>query len=214
MRFKEKLSESSKRWLSRQHSDVFVSRAKQNGYRARSAFKLIEIDEKFGFLRDAQCIIDLGAAPGGWSQVISERIDLGQCSAKKVIGVDLLDFKPIKHVVNVKGDFSELDTQALIVNMLGQKADLVISDMAPSTTGNRQLDHLRIMSLLDDVFCFLVNVLALHGNFVAKIFQGGGEREYVDRLKVHFNKVVYFKPKASRSESVEIYVVAIDKKTK
>lgn len=207
-----KHSVSSRRWLNRQANDFFVHKAKENGYRARSAFKLIEMDEKYHLLRNAHNIVDLGAAPGGWSQVISKQIDQGICKAKNIVGVDLLKFAPLPHVFQIVGDFTEPVIQQRIIEVLeGKTADLVISDMAPSTTGNQQVDHWKIMGLLDNVSLFLEDNLARHGNFAAKIFQGGDSQKYVESLRKRFKKVTYFKPKASRAESVEIYVIAIDK---
>ena len=126
--------------------------------------------------------------------------------------VDLLDFLPLPHVSQIKGDFSDLNVQKKILEYLGTKPDLIVSDMAPSTTGNRQIDHLKIMGLLDEVLLFVDNNLCQGGNFAAKIFQGGGEREYMELLKKKFQKALFFKPKSSRSESVEMFVVAIGKK--
>ena len=206
-----KHSVSSRRWLDRQANDVFVQKAKESGYRARSAFKLIEIDEKYQLLKQAHHVVDLGAAPGGWSQVISRKIDQEICKVEKIVGVDLLNFAPLPHVIQIIGDFTNADVQQKIIEALGCKADLVISDMAPSTTGNQKVDHWKIMGLLDNVSLFLDDNLAPHGNFVAKIFQGSDAPKYIESLKARFKKVCYFKPKASRSESVEIYVVAIDK---
>ena len=212
MRWTGKHSVSSQRWLDRQAKDCFVRKAKESGYRARSAFKLLEIDEKYHILKQARSIIDLGAAPGGWSQVISQKIDQGVCKATKVVGVDLLNFSPLPHVIQIIGDFTNGDIQKHIIEELDGKADLIISDMAPSTTGNRQVDHWKIMGLLDSVFLFLDSHLIQHGNFVAKVFQGSDTQRYIESLKQCFKKVTYFKPKASRSESVEIYVIALDKK--
>lgn len=211
MHWTKKHSVSSQRWLERQAKDFFVKKAKGNGYRARSAFKLLEIDEKYHILSKAHSIIDLGAAPGGWSQVISQKIDQGACKATKVVGVDLLNFAPLSHVFQIIGDFTNFDVQRQIIKELDGKADLIISDIAPSTTGNRQVDHLKIMGLLDSVSVFLDSHLVQHGNFVAKIFQGSDAQRYTESLKQRFNKVTYFKPKSSRLESVEIYVIALDK---
>lgn len=212
MHIKGKRSVSSRRWLDRQMNDPFVLKSKKEGYRARSAFKLLEIDEKYHILQNSRYAVDLGAAPGGWSQVISQKIDRKECGIKKIVSVDLLDFLPLPHVSQIKGDFSDLNVQKKILEYLGTKPDLIVSDMAPSTTGNRQIDHLKIMGLLDEVLLFVDNNLCQGGNFAAKIFQGGGEREYMELLKKKFQKALFFKPKSSRSESVEMFVVAIGKK--
>lgn len=205
---------SSRRWLDRQANDVYVKQSKQDGYRARSAYKLIEINKKYKILNTARNVVDLGAAPGGWSQVISEASEHPCSKISHIVGVDLLKFDPIFKVDQIIGNFTDAEVQAQIIELLdGQNPDLVVSDMAPSTIGQKQTDHLRMMALLDEVSYFLVENLALHGNFVAKIFQGSDERRYINELKNMFKKVDFFKPKSSRSESVEIYVVALDKKT-
>lgn len=191
--------------------DVFVQKAKSENYRSRAAFKFIEINEKYNLLSSAHNIIDLGAAPGGWSQVISRYIDQNKAKVENIVAVDLLKFAPLPHVTQIIGDFTNIEIQHRIISQLHSSADLIISDMAPSTTGNQQTDHLRIMSLLDDTLLFVDEHLSGHGNFVAKIFQGGSERTYVENLRKIFKKVSFCKPKASRSESVEIYLVALDR---
>lgn len=211
MHIKGKRSVSSRRWLDRQLKDVFVQRAKSENYRSRAAFKFIEINEKYNLLSSARSVIDLGAAPGGWSQVISRYIDQNKAKVENIIAVDLLKFAPLPHVTQVFGDFTDAEIQHQIISQLHSSADLIISDMAPSTTGSQQTDHLRIMALLDEVLLFADEHLSEHGNFVAKIFQGGSERSYVGNLRKIFKKVSFFKPKASRSESVEIYLVALDR---
>ena len=212
MKIKGNYSASSRAWLNRQMKDPFVLQSKKDGYRARSAYKLIEIDEKYHILENASRILDLGAAPGGWSQVISRKITQQKLKAEKLVSVDLLSFDPLPHVTQIIGDFSQLETQAKIIAEFGdQKPDLIISDMAPSTTGNRTTDHLKIMSILYDVYEFVVQNLCMHGSFAAKIFLGGEENDYIKLLRKHFKKVVFFKPKSSRSESVEMFIVALDR---
>lgn len=204
---------SSRLWLNRQANDLYVRQSKQDGYRARSAYKLIEINKKYKILNTAKNVVDLGAAPGGWSQVISEASKHPCSKISHIVGVDLLKFDPIFKVDQVIGNFTDAETQTHIIELLEkQSPDLVVSDMAPSTIGQKQTDHLRMMALLDEVLCFLVENLASHGNFVAKIFQGSDERRYINDLKCMFKKVNFFKPKSSRSESAEIYVVALDNK--
>lgn len=204
MKITGKRSLSSRLWLNRQLHDPYVKRAHEEGYRSRAAYKLIEIDEKFHLIKKAKCIIDLGAAPGGWSQYLSEKSDV----MAKIAAIDLLRFAPIEKVQQFIGDFEEQSNQNAIVEYLGQKADLIVSDMAPATLGCPQTDHLRIMRLVQSAYQFAENMLTNNGAFVAKIFQGGTEKDFVDQLKKSFRHVQFFKPKASRSLSVEIYVIA------
>lgn len=204
MKITGKRSLSSRLWLNRQLRDPYVKRAHEEGYRSRAAYKLIEIDEKFNLIKKAKCIIDLGAAPGGWSQYLSEKSDV----MAKIAAIDLLRFAPIEKVQQFIGDFEEQSNQNAIVEYLGQKADLIVSDMAPATLGHPQTDHLRIMRLVQSAYQFAENMLTNNGAFVAKIFQGGTEKNFVDQLKKSFRHVQFFKPKASRSLSVEIYVIA------
>lgn len=200
-----KLKASSKRWVDRQHRDVYVKKANEEGYRSRAAFKLIEIDEKFKLIKKSKSIVDVGAAPGGWSQVLAERSD-----DAKIVSVDILNFKPIEKVQQVIGDFEDEKIQEKIIEFCKGKVDLVVSDIAPSTVGHRKSDHLRIMCLVEEVFEFTKNIIKRGGSFAAKIFQGGEEKQFHDSLKKYFKKVCFFKPKSSRKESVEIYIVAID----
>lgn len=204
MKITGKRSLSSRLWLNRQLRDPYVKRAHEEGYRSRAAYKLIEIDEKFHLIKKAKCIIDLGAAPGGWSQYLSEKSDV----MAKIAAIDLLRFAPIEKVQQFIGDFEEQSNQNAIVEYLGQKADLIVSDMAPATLGHPQTDHLRVMRLVQSAYQFAEDMLTNNGAFVAKIFQGGTEKDFVDQLKKSFRHVQFFKPKASRSLSVEIYVIA------
>lgn len=205
MHIKGNKSLSSRLWLDRQMNDPFVKQAHKEGFRSRAAFKLMEIDDKFRLIKNAKCIVDVGAAPGGWSQLLSQR----SSDDTKIAAIDLLKFSPIDKVTQFFGDFEDEKNQQQIVDFLGQKSDLIVSDIAPSTTGHSQTDHLRMMRLVNTVYAFAENVLIDGGAFVAKIFQGGQEKSFLDMLKQNFQKASFFKPKSSRALSVEIYVVAI-----
>ena len=176
--------------------------AQQQGYRSRAAFKLIELDERFHLIRRGLRCIDLGAAPGGWTQVLVQR------GASQVIGIDLLAVDPVPGATIVQGDFMDDAMPGRLSALMGGKADLVLSDMAPNTTGHTDTDHLRIMALADLALHFAVEALAPGGAFVAKVFQGGTERSILDRMKRHFAQVRHAKPPASRKQSSELYVVA------
>ncbi len=195
-------SPASQRWLSRQLNDPYVAAAKQQGFRSRAAFKLTELDERFRLIRRGALVVDLGAAPGGWTQVAVQR------GAGRVVGVDLLVVDPVPGAALLEGDFTEPGVQDRLLAELGGKADLVLSDMAPNTTGHAATDHLRIMALADAALEFAESVLAEGGGFVAKVFQGGAERHMLERLKRRFAAVRHAKPPASRKESSELYVVA------
>ena len=195
-------SVASQRWLSRQLNDPYVVAAKAQGWRSRAAFKLIELDERFHLIRPGIRVVDLGAAPGGWSQVAVKQ------GAASVVGVDLLPVDPIGGAAMLVGDFSDVEVQDRLMEMLGGKADLVLSDMAPNTTGQGATDHLRIVALAEAAVAFALEVLAEGGGFVAKVFQGGAERTVLEALKRHFASVRHAKPPASRKESSELYVVA------
>ena len=213
MKISGKHSLSSRRWLNRQANDCYVKKAHQEGYRARSAYKLLEINKKYNLLNTATNIIDLGAAPGGWSQVISIASQHKCSKIENIVGVDLLPFEPIANVKQIQGDFTTTMVQEKILHLLGgQQPDLIVSDMAPSTIGHRQTDHLRMMALLDNVLEFVDINLKTNGNYVAKIFQGSEEQAYINQLKQKFKKVVFFKPKSSRAESVEIYIIALGRR--
>lgn len=195
-------SGASQRWLARQLNDPYVRAAKDQGWRSRAAYKLLELDERFHLIGKGARVVDLGAAPGGWSQVAISR------GAAKVVAIDLLQMEPLAGVTMVQADFSAEETEARLIEALGGKADLVLSDMAPNTTGHAATDHLRIMALAELALDFALVVLAEGGGFVAKVFQGGTEREMLTRLKQHFASVKHAKPPASRKESSELYVVA------
>jgi 23S rRNA (uridine2552-2'-O)-methyltransferase len=198
---------SSKQWLERQLNDVYVQEAKKMGYRSRAAFKLIELNEKFDFLKEESRVIDLGAAPGGWTQVVAKAVDTN-LENSQIIGIDLLDIEPIPNTTLILGDFTDEQVIDSVKNLLTGPADLVLSDMAPSTTGHKQTDHLRIIALVETAFYFAEDVLREGGTFIAKVFQGGTEPSLLNILKQSFGSVKHVKPKSSRKESSELYLVA------
>ena len=193
---------SSQAWLKRQLNDPYVAEAKARGYRSRAAFKLIEIDEKAHLLRRGMRVIDLGCAPGGWLQVLQER------GAGAVVGVDLLPVDPVPSTTIVQADFTEPGCGARLAALLGGPPDLILSDMAPNTTGHRETDHLRITGLIEAAADFAEATLKPGGAFVAKAFQGGETAEVIALLKRLFTEVRTVKPKASRTESSELFLVA------
>ena len=193
---------ASQKWLQRQLNDPYVRAAKQQGWRSRAAFKLIELDDRFRLIGKGSKIVDLGAAPGGWAQVAVKR------GASAVVGVDLLPMDPVPGATVLQGDFMDDDMPGRLAALLGGKADLVLSDMAPNTTGHNATDHLRIMGLAELALEFALEMLADGGGFVAKVFQGGSERAMLERMKRSFASVRHAKPPASRKESSELYVVA------
>ncbi|MDX9860728.1 MAG: RlmE family RNA methyltransferase [Rhodospirillales bacterium] len=195
---------SSTRWLQRQLNDPYVAEAKKRGFRSRAAFKLMEMDDRFGFLKTGGRVVDLGAAPGGWSQVAIERLG----PAGHVIALDINAMEPLAGAQVLQADFLDPAAPGLIVEVLGGPADVVLSDMAAPTTGHPPTDHLRIMALLEAALDFAGSVLTPGGAFVAKVFQGGSERELLARMKRDFASVRHCKPPASRKESPELYVVA------
>jgi 23S rRNA (uridine2552-2'-O)-methyltransferase len=195
---------SSTLWLQRQLNDPYVARAKAEGYRSRAAYKLIEMDEKFHVLRSGARVVDLGAAPGGWTQVAVTKAGAGG----KVVGIDYLGMPRVAGAEILELDFLDEAAPAKLKAALGGSADLVLSDMAAPTTGHKATDHLRIVALADAALDFAEDVLAPGGSFVCKVFQGGAEGDLLARLKKNFAEVKHAKPKASRSESAEMYVVA------
>ncbi len=197
-------TKASQRWLERQLNDPYVRAAQQKGLRSRAAFKLIEMDDKHGLLRPGARVLDLGAAPGGWTQVAAERAAPGG----RVVAVDLLPMDPVPGAVVIQGDFQDEAVAAAALSALGGPADLVLSDMAPNTTGHGATDHLRIMGLAELALDAALKALAPGGHLVAKVFQGGGERSFLDALKRGFRAVRHVKPPASRKDSSELYVVA------
>ncbi|BDV33470.1 ribosomal RNA large subunit methyltransferase E [Methylocystis iwaonis] len=202
-----KRSLSSTLWLERQLNDPYVARAKREGYRSRAAYKLIEMDDRYHLLKPGARIVDLGAAPGGWSQIAADRVKVKD-GRGKVVGVDLLDMEPIPGVQFAVKDFNDEDAPDFIKEMLGGEADGVMSDMAANATGHKQTDHLRIVALAELAADFAMDVLAPGGFFVAKVLQGGTEGQLLTRLKRDFAAVRHVKPAASRADSAELYVLA------
>lgn len=198
----EHRSLSSQQWLNRQLNDPFVKAAKAQGFRSRAAFKLIEIDDRLHLIRRGSRIVDLGCAPGGWLQVAIKR------GAGAVVGVDLLQMEPVAGAQIIQGDFTEPGMGATLIERLGGAPDIVLSDMAPNTSGHRQTDHLRIVGLVEAAADFAIETLKPGGAFVTKAFQGGETAGLLKLLKRHFNEVKHIKPKASRAESSELYLVA------
>ena len=203
----KKRSHSSTLWLERQLNDPYVARAKRDGYRSRAAYKLIEIDDKFHFLKPGARVLDLGAAPGGWSQIAARRVG-AQDGKGKVVGIDLLEMDAIPGVDFMVLDFLDARAPDLLKEKLGGRADIVLSDMAANATGHRKTDHLRIMGLVEAAAEFAKEILAPNGAFVSKVLQGGTENELLTALKRDFAIVKHVKPAASRSDSSELYVVA------
>ena len=201
---------ASTRWLARQLNDPYVEEAKRRGYRSRAAFKLIEIDDKHHILKPGMKVVDLGAAPGGWSQIAAERVDSGVgWGPGQVIAVDLTGIESLPSVEVLALDVTEAGTLDRIRAALkGGRADVVLSDMAAPATGHRATDHLRVVALVEAAFDLAEDVLAPGGTFLAKVFQGGAGQELLTRLKQSFAKVSHVKPKASRAESPEVYVLA------
>lgn len=198
---------SSQRWLERQLNDPYVARAKAEGFRSRAAFKLLEIDEKFKILKPGQRIVDLGAAPGGWSQVAARRIGLGRGRAR-IVGIDLLPVEPMPGAEFVQMDFLDEAAPAKLMEMLGGPADVVLSDMAANATGHKRTDHLRIMSLAEAAIAFAREILAPGGAFLCKVLRGGTEHTLLADLKRDFAQVRHLKPGASRADSAELFVLA------
>ncbi len=199
-----KRSLSSQKWLERQLNDPYVARAKREGYRSRAAFKLLEIDEKYHILKAGQRVVDLGAAPGGWSQIAAKVVG----PKGKVVGFDLLPIDPMAGVEFIQLDFLDESAPGQLIEMLGGPADVVMSDMAANTTGHKKTDHLRIVGLAEAAIYFAREILAPGGAFVAKVFQGGTENQLLADLKRDFAVVRHVKPAASRTDSAELYVLA------
>ncbi len=199
---------SSTRWLTRQIRDPYVAAAKDQGFRSRAAFKLMELDDRFAFLKPGRQVIDLGAAPGGWSQVAAERIKLGRPGGGRLVAVDCNEMDPVTGVIHLTLDFLDEDAPERIRAALNGLADVVLTDMAPPATGHAQTDHLRIMALLEAAYGFARTVLAPGGVLVGKVLRGGAEKDLLTGLKRDFKEVRHVKPPASRKESAEIYVIA------
>jgi 23S rRNA (uridine2552-2'-O)-methyltransferase len=200
---------SSRRWLERQLNDPYVVEARRRGYRSRSAFKLAEIDDKYGFLKPGAAVVDLGAAPGGWSQVAAERVRAAEGQGT-VVAIDIHGMEAIPGVTILHKDFYDADApDALKAALGGKRADAVLSDMAAHATGHRQTDHLQIMGLAETALDFARQVLKPGGTFIAKMLRGGTEARLLADLKRDFASVRHVKPKSSREESAELYVVAM-----
>ncbi len=204
LRKRRRRDPSSTRWLTRQLNDPYVRAAKAHGYRSRAAFKLLELDARFQLLRPGLRVLDLGAAPGGWTQVALARVG----PSGRVVGVDLLPINPLPGAVLILGDLTESEVLSRAIAELGGPPDLVLSDMAPNTTGHAATDHLRIVALAEAAAEAALAHLAPGGAFVCKVFQGGAEREVLAPLKRAFASVRHAKPAASRKESAETYLVA------
>ncbi|HZB93396.1 MAG TPA: RlmE family RNA methyltransferase [Stellaceae bacterium] len=198
---------SSTEWLRRQLNDPYVAEAKRLGYRSRAAFKLQQLDDRFHVLKPGTRVVDLGAAPGGWTQIAVERVKAEQ-GRGRVIGIDLLPMEGVPGALLLQGDFLAEDAPERLRQALGGSADVVLSDMAAPTTGHAATDHLRVIALAEAAYAFAREVLAPGGSFIAKVFQGGTERELLAALKHDFASLRHAKPPASRSESAEVYVVA------
>ena len=193
---------SSQQWIKRQIADPYSERARAEGWRSRAAFKLMELDDKLGLIRRGAKVIDLGAAPGGWVQVALKR------GAAAVVGVDLLEIEPIPGATLIQADFTDEGVDDRLIEALGGQPDLVLSDMAHNTVGHRATDHLKIIALIEIAADFAVRTLKPGGAFVTKNFQGGSAGEVLNILRANFTDVKYVKPKASRVDSSEVYLVA------
>ncbi len=199
---------SSTMWLDRQLNDPYVAEAKKRGYRSRAAFKILQLDEKFHFFKIGGRVVDLGAAPGGWTQVAVDRVHSAD-GRGKVIGIDLQAVEPIPGATIIQLDFMDPSAPDRLKELLGGEADVVLSDMAAASTGHAQTDHLKIIGLAETALAFAIEVLAPGGTFIAKVLQGGATNELLAPLKKHFSTVKHVKPEASRKDSAEIYVVAL-----
>jgi 23S rRNA (uridine2552-2'-O)-methyltransferase len=206
---KSGLKESSRRWLERHMNDPYVQRSKADGYRSRAAYKLIEIDDRYKLLKPGMKVIDLGAAPGGWSQVAAARTN-SSTDKPHVVGIDYLGMDPVDGATVLMMDFLDDEAPAKLVEVLDGEPDIVLSDMAAPTTGHRRTDHIRTEHLCEVAADFAISVLKPGGHFLSKTFQGGTEHAVLDLLKRNFRSVHHVKPAASRSESVELYLLAKD----
>ena len=198
---------SSNRWIERQLNDPYVQETHKRGLRSRAAIKLEQIEDRYPFLQPHMRVVDLGCAPGGWLQIVSERIKLNKGHGA-LVGIDLLETDPIGGAQILVGDITEPDMLDAVFDAIEGKADAVLSDMAAATTGHRPTDHLRTMALLEIALDFAVQILTPGGTFLAKAFRGGAEKPLMDLLHKHFEKVRHIKPPASRAESVETYLLA------
>ncbi len=200
---------SSTRWLQRQLNDPFVSQAKLDGYRSRAAYKLIEMDDKYKFIKAGKRVLDLGAAPGGWTQVALARMDANSNQQSMVLATDILEMTPVGGSQFIQLDFTQDDAPEIITTALGGKVDVVMSDMAPNTTGHGPTDHIRIILLCEMAYEFAKEVLNEGGTFICKVRQGGTEAALLKDMKKSFDKVAHMKPDSSRKQSSESYVLAM-----
>lgn len=198
---------SSTRWIGRQLNDPYVLETQKRGYKSRAAFKLLQINEKHNFLLPGLSVIDLGCAPGGWLQIASQKV-CSMSGKEKVVGVDLLSTDDVAGCISILGDISNREVGKELINILGCRPNIVMSDMAANTTGHRQTDHIRTTYLLETALDFAIENLQENGVFLAKCFKGGAEIEALSLMRKHFSKVSHIKPDASRKESVEGYVIA------
>ena len=197
-----KKNKISKNWVNKQRRDTYVRQSKVDGYRARSAYKLIEIDEKFKIFKGGICVVDIGAAPGSWSQYVSKIVKSG-----KIISIDLKEMEKISNTIQIKGDFTEKDTQNHIKSYLNKKADIVMSDMAVNTTGIKNIDSIQTGELCKEAIIFAKEVISEKGFFISKIFMGSSFNEIVALGKKIFKEVKVFKPKSSRKDSKESFII-------
>ena len=197
-----KKNKISKNWINKQKRDIYVRQSKVDGYRARSAYKLIEIDEKFKIFKGGMSVIDIGAAPGSWSQYASKKIKNG-----KVISIDLKKMEEIKNTIQIKGDFTEIDVQQKIKSFLNKKTDVIMSDMAVNTTGIKDIDSIQTGELCKEAMIFSKDLISDKGFFISKIFMGGSFNEIVALAKKIFREVKVFKPKSSRKDSKESFII-------
>lgn len=195
------IKESSKQWLNRHINDPYVHKANAEGYRSRAAFKLLEMDQKLRLIKSGMRVVDLGAAPGGWSQVLAKK------KMTHIAAIDILPMDPIDGVDFIELDFTDNEAPDRLKAIMQGEADLVVSDLSPNTTGHKRTDHLRMMALVEMAWDFASDVLKPGGAFVTKVFQGGAEGEFLAQLKPHFSSVKHVKPPASRAESSEVYLV-------
>lgn len=208
-RFKSSMSESSKRYLRRQAKDTFSTKARMEGYRSRAAYKLLHIQNKHRIIKASSVVVDLGAAPGGWCQVVMDILN----QHGKLVAMDILHMDPMEGVEIIRGDFNkESVVERLDEALDGRGVDVVISDMAPNTTGSRSADHLRIMQLAEEALIFALRHTKAGGHFACKLFMGGEELPFREELRKHYDKVVFEKPDSSRKDSREVFVVALGRK--
>lgn len=205
---RERRSVSSARWLERQLNDPYVAQAKAEGFHSRAAFKIQQINDDLKIFKPGQRVIDLGAAPGGWTQIACEIVK-PKSTGGKVVAIDYLDMKPVAEAIFIKMDFMDNEAPRLLTEAVGGKADVVLSDMAPPTMGHRETDHIRIMNLVEAAYEFAREILNPGGTFLCKVFHGGTSGDLLNQLKKDFTKVKHVKPHASRADSSEIYVVGL-----